>query len=144
MMDSPQVRLLQQLGQTYRAMLATFESRLGISMPRWRILRVLYQQGVVPQKQLVADLRVDPAALTRQLKALDKLGLVQRARDEQDNRTINVMLTDAGHAWMAEHMPHRAAFINQALSGLPAAELGSLESRLAYLEECLRKAADSG
>src|SRR5690606_40616243 len=63
---------------------------LGQPMPRWRILLTLHQMGEISQKQLACELRMDPAALTRQLKSIAQLGWIERNVDALDNRLTNV------------------------------------------------------
>lgn len=139
MSDIPALSAIQQLGNTYRALMSTFEASVGQSMPRWRILLNIYQHGATTQKQLAADLKIDPAALTRQLKAIEQQGLVQRRRDENDNRLSNVTLTTSGREAVEKALPARSAFIRHALSDLSATELEQLEQSLHRLEVRLRQ-----
>ncbi|MFP3748126.1 MarR family transcriptional regulator, partial [Achromobacter sp. SIMBA_011] len=74
--------ILQQFGRTYRAFMSAFETHVGQPMPRWRIMVALHTLvGQASQKKLVEVLRIDPGALTRQLKSLDALGWIERASD---------------------------------------------------------------
>jgi len=50
MNEFPQLQAIQQLGRTYRALMSAFESNIGFTMPRWRILLTLYQSGERSQK----------------------------------------------------------------------------------------------
>src|SRR6059058_5118087 len=75
MEEQDRVAVMQQFGRTYRAFMSAFEAQVGHPLPRWRIMLALHQQGgESSQKRLVEQLRVDPGALTRQLKALEGLG----------------------------------------------------------------------
>src|SRR5690554_2733628 len=98
---------MQQLGRSYRALVAGFEAHTGQSMARWRILILLRANGEMPQKTLVGELGIDPAALTRQLKALELGGLVERHSDQQDARFTNVALTAAGRQVVESTMKRR-------------------------------------
>ncbi|MBN9115793.1 MAG: winged helix-turn-helix transcriptional regulator, partial [Pandoraea sp.] len=69
-MPTPQRRnVIQQLGQTYRAMMLAFDAQVGHPLPRWRIILALAERGTCSQKFLAEHCRLDPASLTRQLKA---------------------------------------------------------------------------
>lgn len=137
------VAIVQQFGRTYRAFLSAFEAQVGHPMPRWRILRALAEpQGEYSQKRLVELLRVDPGALTRQLKALEALGWISRSADARDNRISNVRLTTEGAAVVEESMPRRDAFLRETVGALSddaltalAAALGRLETRIADAED---------
>ncbi|HEV3425001.1 MAG TPA: MarR family winged helix-turn-helix transcriptional regulator, partial [Paraburkholderia sp.] len=69
MEEQDRVAILQQFGRTYRAFMSAFETQVGHPLPRWRVMLALHDQGgESSQKRLVERLRVDPGALTRQLK----------------------------------------------------------------------------
>src|SRR5690606_21494440 len=78
------LRFMQQLGRSYRELVAGFEVHTGQSMARWRILVLLDKSGPMSQKMLARELGIGPAALTRQLKAMEGDGWVQRSNDPQD------------------------------------------------------------
>lgn len=139
--DYPQLRVMQKLGRTYRAMLAAFDANIGQPMPRWRVLLVLHQRGTMSQKQLADTLRMDPAALTRQLKTIEHLGWVQRCSDPQDNRLTNVWLTPSGQELVEQTMPRRTAFIQRMLADLSAQELELLGGMLDRVEARMRHEA---
>lgn len=128
------IAIVQQFGRTYRAFLAAFESQVGQPMPRWRVLLAVYEQnGESSQKRLVEQLKVDPGALTRQLKMLESFGWIERSIDERDNRITNVKLTDAGRAVTEESLPRRNAFLGNTMS-LPDDLLSALSSALKLVE----------
>jgi DNA-binding MarR family transcriptional regulator len=141
MTDFPQLLTMQQLGRTYRAMMAAFEANIGHSMPRWRILLTLHQSGEMSQKGLSRLLRIDPAALTRQIKAIEAMGWVERHSDPQDNRLTNVALTPEGREVVIATLPRRAAFIESALSDLSGDDMEKLNQMLGTLEHRLRQEA---
>ncbi|NYT59713.1 winged helix-turn-helix transcriptional regulator [Alcaligenaceae bacterium] len=139
MNELPQLQAVQQLGRTYRALMSSFESITGHSMPRWRILLTLHRQGELTQKQLAQDLYLDPAALTRHIKAIESDGWVERHNDVNDNRLTNVALTDAGRKIVADIMPRRQAFIEQAFGDMPVDKIQELSTILQTLERGLRQ-----
>ena len=141
MNDIPQLQLMQQLGRTYRALMLGFEANIGLSMARWRILLHLYQSGDASQKQLALDLRVDPAALTRQIKAIETQGWIRRHSDAKDNRLTNVALTEQGKGFVEQMLPRRAAFIEKALGGISPKDMQAMSAMLNTLEQGLRQVA---
>jgi len=135
MEEHDRVAVVQQFGRTYRAFMSAFEAHVGHPMPRWRILRELHDQaGESSQKRLVERLRVDPGALTRQLKALEALGWVARSADPRDNRITNVRLTEEGRRTIEASLPRRNAFLRDAMSGFPDDALAALWDALRMLE----------
>jgi len=133
--DRERIALIQQFGRTYRAFMSGFEGRVGQPLPRWRVLIALYDHGGArSQRQLVEQCRIDPGALTRQVKALEALDWVERRSDERDNRVTNVTLTAAGRAVVESCLPDRDAFLSEAMSKLDDQTLVALSSGLALLE----------
>lgn len=129
------IAIVQQFGRTYRAFMSAFEAQVGHPLPRWRILLALHDQdGASSQKRLVERLRVDPGALTRQLKPLEALGWIARSADARDNRITNVQLTAAGREAVEAGLPRRNAFLNQTMS-LPDDALTALSGALRMMEE---------
>jgi len=135
------IAIVQQFGRTYRAFLAAFESQVGQPMPRWRVLLALYERnGESSQKRLVEQLKVDPGALTRQLKTLESFGWIERSIDARDNRVTNVKLTDAGRAVTEESLPRRNAFLGTTMT-LPDDLLTALSTALKLVEARIGEAA---
>ncbi|MGF6983222.1 DNA-binding MarR family transcriptional regulator [Paraburkholderia atlantica] len=135
MEEQDRVAVMQQFGRTYRAFMSAFETQVGHPLPRWRILLALHEQaGESSQKRLVERLRVDPGALTRQLKALESLGWIARSMDTRDNRVTNVRLTEAGRDATEASLPRRQAFLHDTMAGLPDEALAALSSALKMLE----------
>jgi MarR family transcriptional regulator, organic hydroperoxide resistance regulator len=145
MEEQDRIAILNQFGRTYRAFMSAFESQVGHPMPRWRILLALHEQeGESSQKRLVERLRVDPGALTRQLKSLEALGWIARSMDTRDNRVTNVQLTDVGRAAIEASLPSRNAFLHDTMEGLPDDALAALSSALGMLETRIGEVAVAG
>src|SRR5580698_9843960 len=140
--ETERIAFIHQFGRTYRVFMQAFESQVGHPMPRWRILLALHEHaGELSQKRLVERLRVDPGALTRQLKTLETLGWIARSVDQRDNRVSNVILTDAGRAVTEASMPRRNAFLHETLSTLPDDAVTALSEALRSLEQRIQEVA---
>lgn len=137
MIDSHHLHFIQLLGRSYRAFVAGFEAHTGQSMARWRILVLLERQGEMSQKQLVQELAIDPAALTRQLKALEQADMVRRHSDAQDARLTNVALTRTGRKVVSSTMAQRNEYLEWALADLSVDDVEALSRTLVKLEEHL-------
>jgi len=136
--DTAYFQAIQQLGRTYRSVMTAFETAIGHSMPRWRILLRLHQDGEMSQKQLAACLPMDPAALTRHIKAIEAMGWVERHNDQLDNRLTNVALTEPGRTLVEEALPRRAAFIRDMFVDLSPEQANALTELLRALESRMR------
>ncbi|MGG1944985.1 MarR family winged helix-turn-helix transcriptional regulator [Trinickia sp. NRRL B-1857] len=138
------IAIVQQFGRTYRSFMSAFEAQVGHAMPRWRILLALTDpDGEWSQKRLVERLRIDPGALTRQLKSLEALGWIERSVDARDNRITNVRLTNEGRHAVDASLPQRNAFLLETMGALPDDALSALSDALAKLEARIGEVADS-
>lgn len=141
--EFPQLQVMQQIGRTYRSLLAGFDANIGQPMPRWRVLLMLYQLGETTQKKLACELHMDPAALTRQIKTIEGLGWIARHSDRVDNRLTNVVLTPAGVELVLSTLPRRTAFIENVLADLSPQDMNQLSDMLSRLEKRLREQTGS-
>ncbi len=135
MSEQDRIAVVQQFGRMYRAFMSAFEAAVGQPMPRWRILLALHEHaGVLSQKKLVERLKVDPGALTRQLKTLEALGWIVRSVDARDNRVSNVALTPQGRGAAEKSLPRRNAFLHDTMASLSDDAIGALSGALHMLE----------
>ncbi|CAG2151590.1 MarR family winged helix-turn-helix transcriptional regulator [Cupriavidus plantarum] len=140
-LERQSLAVLQQFGRTYRAWASAFEARIGLPMPRWRILYALYgHEGAIAQKPLADRVGMDPGALTRQLKALQELGWVERATSERDNRMTNVTLSPLGRQIVDEALPRRAEFLQDVLTNVSETTMHNLSKGLGELEAGIAEA----
>jgi MarR family transcriptional regulator, organic hydroperoxide resistance regulator len=75
---------------------------LDLTYPQYLVMRLLWQRGAVPVKYIGAALALDYGTLSPLLKRLEVRGLVRRARRSDDERSVEITLTDAGEAMRAE------------------------------------------
>jgi MarR family transcriptional regulator, organic hydroperoxide resistance regulator len=70
-------------------------------------MRLLWQRGAVPVKDIGAALALDYGTLSPLLKRLEARGLIRRVRRSDDERSVKITLTDAGDAMRpnAERVP---------------------------------------
>ncbi|MFC8410808.1 MarR family winged helix-turn-helix transcriptional regulator [Arthrobacter sp. NPDC057259] len=115
----------------YRPML----EELGLTYPQYLAMMVLWEDQPRSVRDLGEELGLDSGTLSPLLKRLEALGFVERRRSAEDERRVEVFLTDAGAALGA-----RAAGIPQRLAdaaGLSAAELDQLRETLTRLAAAL-------
>jgi len=76
----------------YRPML----ERLGLTYPQFIVMMVLWERGTVTMKALTDLVMLESNTLTPLLKKLEAAGLVQRERNRDDERVLDVTITEAG------------------------------------------------
>jgi MarR family transcriptional regulator, organic hydroperoxide resistance regulator len=76
----------------YRELLAD----LGLTYPQYLVMRLLWQRGARPVKDVAVALDLDYGTLSPLLKRLEAAGLVRRMRRADDERSVEIALTEAG------------------------------------------------
>ncbi len=71
---------------------------LGLTYTQYITMMVLWDRKTVTVKDLGQTLFLDSGTLTPLLKGLESKGYVLRARSKEDERVLNVTLTEAGEA----------------------------------------------
>jgi DNA-binding MarR family transcriptional regulator len=129
--------LLQQISRTYYNLLPAFERHVGMSKSRWGVLMTLHREGELSQAYLQQRLRVDGAAITRQVKQLEEEGLVLRRADPHDNRYTLVVLSEAGRKLAASMVGRRTSFEALMTDGISPEEIAVLRRCLQRIRENL-------
>src|ERR1041385_1747965 len=82
--------------------LRTEDRSSGLSGPRLSALSVIVFAGPIAMSALAAAEQVRPPTMTRLVAELERLGLVERARDSEDLRGIRVRATAKGRRLLEE------------------------------------------
>ena len=90
--------------------------------------------GPCTQKALTQIIKVDPGSIARQLKSLERDGLVARKSDPSDNRLTQVVLTAAGLRVVKAAMKRRREFLIKMLHGLSRSQVLALFDMLERIE----------
>ena len=95
------------------------------------ILRLLSSRGgQLAQRELMESFELKAGSLSEVLSKLERQGLIERTRDEQDRRQLIVRLTELGSTKAAEERERRKAFLVEGLSCLDTDERSTLEDLL--------------
>jgi len=92
-------RLCLALHQAARAMTSTYRpilAPLGLTYPQYLVMALLWEDGTSSVGWIGSRLLLDTNTLSPLLKRLERLGLVARTRDTDDERIVLVSLTTAG------------------------------------------------
>jgi DNA-binding MarR family transcriptional regulator len=94
-----EVHLIREVMRTHQSIVTTFARSVGAPASRVGLLRLLAMaRGRLGTTDLARRLGVHPAAVTRQLEALEAEDLVVRRGHARDGRRIQVALTPRGLA----------------------------------------------
>lgn len=70
--------------------------QLGITYPQYLVLLILWEEDRLPVNDIAKKLMLNTNTITPLLKRMEKQGLVNRNRSEQDERKVNVELSEKG------------------------------------------------
>lgn len=119
--------------KAYKPLLAP----LGLTYPQYLVMLVLWEGDGITVSQLGGRLALDSGTLTPLLKRLQSLGLLQRQRDDADERRVLLLLSDSGRA-----LKLQARAVPQAIACATACDLqqiGSLAAQLQQLRQQLNQ-----
>jgi DNA-binding MarR family transcriptional regulator len=69
---------------------------LDLTHPQYLLMLVLWEHGALPIKTLATLLQLDYGTLTPLLKRLQAHGLIRRERQVDDERSVQITLTEQG------------------------------------------------
>jgi DNA-binding MarR family transcriptional regulator len=117
----------------YRPML----DRLGLTYPQFIVMMVLWERGTITMKELTDLVMLESNTLTPLLKKLEAAGLVKRARNKEDERVLDVAITDAGLALKADGQ--MAAVELAMASGEDLGGVIEMQQRMARMRDAVRE-----
>jgi DNA-binding MarR family transcriptional regulator len=108
---------------------------LGLTYPQYLVMLVLWETGSSTVKDLGAALRLDSGTLSPLLKRLEASGFIARRRSADDERVVEVVLSEAGKALKQRALPVPHALACRA--GLGERDIAALRTELHRLERTL-------
>ncbi|MET0271444.1 MAG: MarR family winged helix-turn-helix transcriptional regulator [Phenylobacterium sp.] len=115
-----------QVRKCHRAfdrVLNAYLAREGLTSGFWYFLRALWQENGATQKRLSQLNNVTEPTTVTTLNAMTRIGLVQRVRNADDRRKLNVFLTPRAEGLKAELMPYAYRINEVAAAGIPPEDL---------------------
>ena len=101
--------------QAYTPLLNT----LGITYPQYLVLMVLWEKDNQPVNDIAHHLMLETNTVTPLLQRMEKLGIVNRKKGEQDKRQQIVSLTPKGKALEEEAFAQVPSGMGEQLSACP-------------------------
>jgi MarR family 2-MHQ and catechol resistance regulon transcriptional repressor len=98
----------------------------GLTTSQFAVLEALYHLGTLSQVELAQKLLKSTGNMTLVLKNLEKQRLICRERNKEDQRYVNVSMTDTGRELIARIFPSHVQGIVEAMCVLTAGEQAEL------------------
>ena len=121
------------LRDTARRILNNLTARLephGITLPQYFVLRELWQEEGLMQREIANRVGVLEPTMVTTLDALERLGLILRVRSTTDRRKTHVQLTPAGRTMRDTAQGYASDVLEHALAGMSDDEIGVLRGLL--------------
>ena len=125
--------LAHKLRVVSRLVMRNLEERIarhGITQGMWFYLRVLWENDGISQKELSERTGVVGPSTVGAMARMEAMGLIERRRDGADARVSRVHLTARGRRLERALVPIAVGVINDAVAGLPRAEIDRMKGML--------------
>ena len=108
-------------------------AREGVSIGMWFVLRMLWDEDGMTQRELGERVGINGPTMVTALNSMERAGLVKRVHNQADRRKINVFLTKRGRKLKSKLWPMAAEILALGLSGLTRRQVQSLNKMLAQV-----------
>lgn len=109
---------------------------LGLTYPQYIVMMVLWERNGQTVKEIGAKLDLDSGTLSPLLKRLEKLGMITRMRDENDERQVVISLTEHGKSARRQALDKIVPAIGH-LVGCGVDDLDEMRDRVIKLKAAL-------
>lgn len=113
---------------------------LGLTHPQYLVMLALWGDAPLRFREIADMLRLDPATLSPIIKRLEQSGLIEREPVAGDERTFNLVTTEAGRELRERALDVPPAVIQRL--GLPVDRLMALRDELATIIAAVDRGTD--
>ena len=112
----------------------TYEALFGLSIPEWRLVAVVAEEGGITQAAIGQRTRMDKVTVSRAAIALTARGLLAREGHPDDRRSHLLTLTAAGRDLYAAVAPKALELERRIFAALPRAEMEAFVATLRRID----------
>jgi DNA-binding MarR family transcriptional regulator len=120
-----------------RRILSGLTARLephGITLPQYFVLRELWQEEGLTQREVANRVGVLEPTMVTNLDALERLGMIQRVRSTTDRRKTHVQLTPEGRTMRDTLHGYASDVLESALEGISDDQIVALRGVLQHIK----------
>jgi DNA-binding MarR family transcriptional regulator len=111
--------------------------QLGVTSRQVTLLWLIRGNPGMSLRELAAEERISAPALSGLVDRLEKVGLIERVRDEGDRRRVGLTLTEEGERLLKRVRARRTTWLADRLKGLDDDELAAIEAAIEPLGRLL-------
>jgi DNA-binding MarR family transcriptional regulator len=137
-------RLSVASNEVSRLIARAYEDRFGLTIPQWRLICILAEDGPSTPQSIVARTASDKVVISRAAQALTTRRLIRRRPNAADGRSHHLELTETGRHLHEEVAPLALRYEQDVIAGLSPEDIEGLKRLLRRIEQtAARLAADS-
>jgi MarR family transcriptional regulator, organic hydroperoxide resistance regulator len=107
----------------------------GIKSPSWRVIMILHERESMTISDISKEVLLENSRLSRICQKLEDMGIVQRAKCDEDQRYTRIELTDKGRDIFEDLAPLAERQLEQTLHGFSQAERRQLDDMVRRLKK---------
>jgi DNA-binding MarR family transcriptional regulator len=111
--------------------------QLGVTSRQVTLLWLIRGNPALSLRELAAEEGISAPALSGHVDRLEKAGLIQRVRDEDDRRRVGLSLTEEGERLLKRVRARRTTWLTERLRGLEDDEVEAIEAAIGPLGRLL-------
>ena len=111
--------------------------QLGITSRQATLLWLIRSHPGLSLRELAAEEGISAPALSGHVDRLEKAGLIERVRDEEDRRRVGLTLTEEGEGLLRRVRARRTTWLTDRLRGLDDDGVAAIEAAIAPLARLL-------
>ena len=124
-----------------RLIARAYEDRFGLTIPQWRLIAVLAEDGPLTQQAIGSRTVMDKVTVSRATQGLVKRRLVERAPHDIDGRSHRLALSKTGARLYSEVCPVALAYEARLLRQFDSSAVEGLKQLLLHLERVAEELA---
>jgi DNA-binding MarR family transcriptional regulator len=109
--------------------------QLGVTARQATLLWLVKRSPGLSLAELAAEEGISPPALSGHVDRLERAGLIERLRSNEDRRRVGLRLTDDGQRLLRRVRARRTTWLAEHLRALDPAELGMIEAAIPALQQ---------
>lgn len=139
-----QLRIAGQLQHAWTTVAWQSDKPAGLHPAAAMLLSDLAVNGECRPSELAKRKMVDVSVISRQIAQLVAAGLIERRPAPEDGRAALVSISEQGQVELKRWREHRLEFVRTALSEWTEEEVTALTTRLAAMNDAIRRTISGG
>jgi DNA-binding MarR family transcriptional regulator len=111
--------------------------QFGVTSRQATLLWLVKRRPGLSLRELAAEERISPPALSGYVDRLERQGLIERVRSDEDRRRVGLVVTPAGARLLRRVRDRRTAWLAERLDGLSPPDLEAVEAAIEPLRGLL-------